>query len=224
MQLAAATQRLSCTRVPTLASVMHEQHRTPVRALKLAQIREQRCDLVGRVLVDAVQPDERIEHQEPRPQSSDGLAQRVTVGLVIEAQARRRDHVQRERIELDARGRTDAHESLSHDVQRVLGCVQQHRARLGDREATQRRAAGSDRDGEIESQERLAALGLAAHDAHGLLSPQLVEQEASRRRPGLELRREAHGQSRHRLRRRSAAARPLGSLVAVEAEGLKTSK
>lgn len=151
--------------------MMHEQHRTPMRALKLAQIREQWCDLVGGVLVDAVQSDERIEHQQPRSQSCDGLAQRVAVGLVVEAQARRRDHVQREGIELDARGRADAHQPLAHDMQRILGRIQQHRARLGDGKATQRRLARSDRDGELESQERFAALGLATHDTHGLLAP-----------------------------------------------------
>jgi hypothetical protein len=56
---------------------MHEQYRPAERALKLAQGR----DLVGRVLVDVVQPDEGIEHQHVRPQSSHGLAQRVSVEL-----------------------------------------------------------------------------------------------------------------------------------------------
>src|SRR5208337_1184968 len=38
--------------------------------------------------------------------------------------------------------------------------------------------AGGDRDGEVESQERLAALGLAADDADGLLRPQPGDEPA----------------------------------------------
>ena len=45
-------------------------------------------------------------------------------------------------------------------------------------EAAQARDAGGDRDGEVEGEERLAALGLAADDADGLLGPQPGDQPA----------------------------------------------
>ena len=65
----------------------------------------------------------------------------------------------------------DAFEPLAHDMQRILGGVEQHAARARHGEAAQARDAGSDRDGEVECKERLAAFGLAADDADGLLAP-----------------------------------------------------
>ena len=53
---------------------MDEQHRTGVLALKLAQVGEKRRDLIGGVLVDAVQADEGVEDQQPRAQPSERLA------------------------------------------------------------------------------------------------------------------------------------------------------
>jgi len=40
-------------------------------ALQVAQVREQRRDLAGEVLVDAVQPDKRIEDEELGAELSD---------------------------------------------------------------------------------------------------------------------------------------------------------
>ena len=45
------------------AGVVDNEHRERVCALQLAQVRKQRCDLSGCVLVDAVQAHERIEDQ-----------------------------------------------------------------------------------------------------------------------------------------------------------------
>jgi hypothetical protein len=63
-------------------------------------------------------------------------------------------------------------------VQGVLGGVEQDPSGLGHDEAAQAGRAGGDRDGEVESQERLAALGLAADDADGLLRPQPGDEPA----------------------------------------------
>jgi hypothetical protein len=63
-------------------------------------------------------------------------------------------------------------------VQRVLGGAEQNAARTWHDEAAQARDAGGDRDGDIESEERLAALGLASDDTDGLLRPQARDQPA----------------------------------------------
>jgi hypothetical protein len=57
-------------------------------------------------------------------------------------------------------------------VQGVLGGVEQDASGLGHDKAAQAGRAGGDRDSEVESQERLEALGLAADDSDGLLRPQ----------------------------------------------------
>ena len=65
----------------------------------------------------------------------------------------------------------DAFEPLAHDVERVLGGVEQDASGPRNSEATQARRAGRDRHGEVESEERFAAFWLAADDADGLLGP-----------------------------------------------------
>jgi hypothetical protein len=67
---------------------------------------------------------------------------------------------------------------VADDMQRVLGGVEQDTSGRGHDEAAQAGRAGGDRDGKIERQERLAALGLAADDADGLLRPQAGDQPA----------------------------------------------
>ena len=62
--------------------------------------------------------------------------------------------------------------------ERVLGGVEQHAPGPAHREAAQARGAGGDRDGHVEREKRLAALGLAADDADGLLGPQPLDEPA----------------------------------------------
>ena len=61
-------------------------------------------------------------------------------------------------------------------MERVLGGIQQHTPGPRHREAAQTRDTGG--DGEVEGQERLAELGLAADDADRLLGPQAGDQPA----------------------------------------------
>ncbi|MBE7448976.1 MAG: hypothetical protein HS111_08780 [Kofleriaceae bacterium] len=85
MELARAAQRLAGTHLgAALARVVYEHDRDVIAALELAQVREERRDLAGDVLVDAVQAHERIQHEEPRPELGDGLGQRVAVALDVE--------------------------------------------------------------------------------------------------------------------------------------------
>ena len=60
-----------------LAGVVHEEHGGVEVALEVAQVGEHRGDLGRGVLVDAVQADEGIEHEQRRPEARDRLAQPV---------------------------------------------------------------------------------------------------------------------------------------------------
>ena len=60
-----------------LARVVDDDDGELVAALQLAQVGEQRRDLAGDVLVDAVQADEGIEDEEPGPQRGDGVGERL---------------------------------------------------------------------------------------------------------------------------------------------------
>ena len=154
-----------------LPGVVHDEHGDAVPTLQLAQPGEQGRDLATGVLVDAVQPHEGIEDEQPGPQPVDGLGEVAPISVEVEAQRRRGDDLDIEIGEHNAGGGGDAVEAAADDVQRVLGGVEQDASGPGHGEAAQAGRAGGDRYGEVESQERLAALGLAADDADGLLRP-----------------------------------------------------
>src|SRR5271166_6949182 len=78
----------------------------------------------------------------------------------------------------EAGGGADAVEPPAHDVERVLGGIEQNAAGAWHAEATQARNAGRDRDGEVQGEEGFAALGLAADDADRLLGPQPGDEPA----------------------------------------------
>src|SRR2546425_2905740 len=61
----------------SLAGMVNEQHGHLEAALEMAQVAEHGGHLGRDVLVDAVQADERIEHEQPRPEPLDGLRSRL---------------------------------------------------------------------------------------------------------------------------------------------------
>jgi hypothetical protein len=81
------------------------------------------------------------------------------------------DHLDVEVGERDAGGGADAFEPAAHDVECVLGGVEQNAPAARDGEAAQAGSAGGDRHREVEGEEGFAAFGLAADDADRLLRP-----------------------------------------------------
>ena len=73
------------------------------------------------------------------------------------------------RLASDAGGGTDAFEAPAHDVQGVLGGIEQDAPGSAHGEAAQARDAGGDGDRKVEGEEGLAAFGFAADDADGLV-------------------------------------------------------
>ena len=142
-----------------------------VAPLRFAQEGKQWRDVAADVLVDAVQTHERIEDEQARFQPGDGLIETCTVGLEIEAQTGRGDHLHVEFGETDAGGGTDTFKAAADDVQGVFGGIEQDAAGSADREAAQAGDAGGDSNGQIEGEEGFAALGLAADDADGFIRP-----------------------------------------------------
>src|SRR3989441_6607337 len=189
----------------SLAGMVNEQHGHLEAALEMAQVAEHGGHLGRDVLVDAVQADERIEHEQPRPEPLDGLPQSALVLAEIEAQARAGDDVDLEALEGHLCGKSDPLDSPAHDVGGVLGREQEHGALVRHGETTQAGGAGGDRDCDVEGEEGLAGLGLASDDADGLLGPELFDQPASILGPDFELVGTADGQrAAHRERRADA--------------------
>ena len=97
-------------------------------------------------------------------------------------------------------GATEALEPRAHEMQRVLGRIEQHRAAPDGGKAAQARRAARDGDEQVEGEEALAALGLAADDAHGLVGPQILDEPAPLGRTDRQLARARHGQHGQRVR------------------------
>ena len=173
MELGGAAQRLAGAHVSGgFSGVMHDEHGEAVLALQGAQVREERCDFAAGVLIDAMQPHEGIEHQQAGLELRDGFIEARAIGLLIEPYGGCGDHVNVEIFQITRRGGTDALESAAHDVQSVLGRIQQHAPRMRHREVAQTRCAGSDGNGQIQSEEGFSELRFPADDSDCLLGPQ----------------------------------------------------
>ena len=177
MKIGRTPERLTrLIRCGPLADMMDQQNRRAELALEFAQIPQQRGDVLGGVFVHPMQADEGIEDQERRAQLGHGGAQPLPVLRDVEQDPRGGDHVDGQLIELCASGQADAFQPLADNRQRVFGREDQHRPGAADREPAQAGSAGGDADGDIQRQEALAALGLAAEYADRLVGPESFDQ------------------------------------------------
>jgi hypothetical protein len=85
--------------------MVDDDHGEVMSALKLSKEGKQGSDLAGCVFIDAVQSHEGIEYEQTRMELGDGGFETGAIGLQIEAQAGRGDHLH---IEAIKRGAGDA--------------------------------------------------------------------------------------------------------------------
>src|SRR5215471_9390237 len=172
MELGGPAQRLTGARASsTLFGMVDDEDGEAIAALQLAQVGKQRGDFAAGVLVDAVQPHEGIENEQARPQVCDGVGEAAPIAFEIKAKGRRGDDLDIQIGEVDASGSGDALEPPAHDRSGILGSIEEDTARIGRFKTAQTRNPSSNGNSEIERQERLAALGLAADDADGFMRP-----------------------------------------------------
>ena len=87
MQLGASAQGLSGAEVSaTLSGVMDQNDSGLVATLQSAQVVEQRSDVSGDVLVNAVQAHEGVEQEQGWAQSTDGIVEPVAIELEVDTQ------------------------------------------------------------------------------------------------------------------------------------------
>src|SRR5215471_19031045 len=135
--------------------------------------------------------------------------------VAIKPQRRHDDQVDLEALEVDGGSGGNAFEPLAHDMRGILGREQQHAATLRSGKAAQAGGAGGDGDSEIERQERLSALGLAADDTDRLRAPEAFDQPRRLAALGLSELSGAYGWQRlHRGALERGVVGCAGSLVA----------
>src|SRR4051812_18120683 len=158
--------------------MVHDEDCDVVLTLQGAEVAEQSGDLAGVVLVDAVEPDEGVEHEEAGCELANGGAQTRLVASAIEAQDRRGDDVDRRAGQVEGAGAAESREPGLDDRGRVFGHVEEDGARVVDVEDIEAGCAGGDGDREVEGEPGLAALGGAAQDADGTARPEGVDEPA----------------------------------------------
>ena len=128
VELGGTAQGLTGPDGAALLGMVDDEHGRAMPALQLTQGGEQRRHLAAGILVDAVQSHERVEDQQARLQSGDGVGEVAAVGVEVEAQDRRRDHLDIEVGERAACGGRDAFEAPAHNVECILGGKEQDAA------------------------------------------------------------------------------------------------
>jgi hypothetical protein len=198
VDLARTSQGLSRTSVMSLASVVNEEDGGLELSLQLSQVREKGGDFRDHVLIDAMGAHEGIEDEQARPQPIQGPAQPIPCRLEVDAQGRLGDDVHVEMIEGDAASPGDSLEPLAHDVERILSGEEKDRTGLPSRIALQAWGAGRHGHGEIESEERLEALGFAPDHPDGLVRPKSFDKPARLCGPGIQFAGTPDGELSHR--------------------------
>jgi hypothetical protein len=141
------------------------------RALELTQEREHGRDLRRRVLIDAVQAHERIQHHEERSDVLDRGLQLCAILHQVQPQPRGGDDMDGEVVECDLGRAAEALQPCPHQMQRVFGGVEQHRSAPRRGKPAQTRDAAGDGDEHVEGEKALAALRLTANDADRFVRP-----------------------------------------------------
>lgn len=179
VKLGAAPEGLSCAEMSgALAGVVDEDDSSLVMALQAAQVVEQWSDLGGDIFVDAVKADERVEDEEGWTQYADSIVEALTVEFQVEAQRGSGDDLEIEIGESQLGSCADPLESLADGGEGVLGREEQDTPLSSHGEPPEAGRGGRDGHGHVESEEGLAALGLAADDANGLGAPQPLNEPA----------------------------------------------
>ncbi len=155
-----------------LPRVMHQQHRQVELPLQRAKVRQQLGHFAGVVLVDAVKSHQGIQNEQPGPEPPGCLQEPRAVRIAIEPEHGRGDHVDLDLGEIETAMPGHSRDPLAHDRQRVLGQVDQDRPRLRHGVLAQARRAGGHREGHVQSQPCLGALGGTADHADRRRAPE----------------------------------------------------
>jgi hypothetical protein len=159
VELRGAAQRLPRPGAPgPLLGVVDDENGKGMSPLQLSQISKERGDLTAGVLVDAVEPHKGVEDQEPGLQLGNRLGKGAPIDLEIEAQGGGGDDLDVEITQAHAGGGGDALQPPAHDRRGIFRRIEQDAPRVWDSKAAQAGYAGGNGNGDIERQERLAAL------------------------------------------------------------------
>ena len=151
MQIARASEVLSgLSTACILACVVHDDDREREAPLELTNVGEELRDRPSIVLVDGMEPYQRIEEKEPRPQAADGLQKQRSVPGGVQGEPGRGDHVEVDRLKGEAAVTRHALDPFTHDLKCVLGEVDKRRPALMYSVGVEGRGARGDAERNVE--------------------------------------------------------------------------
>ena len=178
VEVGRAAQRVARARTgrAILPRVVDDEDSDVECALETAKVGEDGGHLAGRVFVDALNSHERIEDEKTRPHGRDGVFEPRLVRAEVEPDRLRGDRLDRESLERHFMMSRDPFEPAPDDRRRILGGIEEHRARALHAEAPEARSPRGDRDRDLEGEPTLRRFRSPTEDPDAALHPEAVDE------------------------------------------------
>lgn len=196
MKVTRSAERLSGVAGAPLSHVMDDHDGEIVFPLQFSQERQEFRHLSGLILIESMQPDQRIEDQQSRSDPPDGLGELQLIVLEIESEAGGSDDVDGYVLEIEAAVTAHPLEAPAHEGGMILGEIDEHIAGVADREPIEAGCGGRHGEGEIESEPGLSELGAAPDEPDSSSAPERLDEPGGVLRGLLEF---PHATDRKRL-------------------------
>jgi hypothetical protein len=155
---------------------MHDHDGEIVFPLKLSEERQELGNFSCMVLISSMKPHQRIEHEQARLKLAEGFVEPQPVAFEIESEARGRDDMDRNALEIDPAVPTESLEALAHECGMILGEIDEHIAGVGDFEPIEAGCGGGDGEREIEPEPGLPELGAPTYETDSRPAPELLDE------------------------------------------------
>jgi len=146
MKVAGAPEALTGLRVGTIfAQMMDNEHGDIEVTLQRAKEAEDGGNLTCVVLVNPVQPDERIEHQQAWSNTTDSASETILIGRAVNANRWSGNDIERERIERNTPVLAETQQTCFDDRGCILGHIEHDPAGIVDGKAIETGCTARDR-------------------------------------------------------------------------------
>jgi hypothetical protein len=171
-EVARSAEALSGASAAVFAGVVDEKDGDAEAALEGAEVGEESGHVGGVVFVQAMEPDERIEHEEARFVLLDGSGETVELGREIEPHVAEIEEVEVDAAEVEPTALGEPGDARTRAGEGILGEVDEDGSGPRHGEAAEGRRAGGDGEREIEGHPRLTTLRMPSKDADTGLGPE----------------------------------------------------
>jgi hypothetical protein len=150
MEVTGASESLPELRAVLFTHVMDEDDGHVELPLQLPEEAQESGDVSAGVFVGPVEPDERVEEQELRVESFNGISESCSIGFKVESERGGVDDVELQGMDVDFTMIADAENALSDHGRGVFGEINESGAAMLYGEIAETRSFRCNADGQIE--------------------------------------------------------------------------